>query len=234
MLPSLLGDLTVPLDDHSDHLLLDRTDVHNLDLAVFKTEYKVTSPRRVPRCPRQWILSTFVWGTLIENSCDILNGEYYKLLTSLDCFLPALDCCAPILIRSDVLLKQFVTFECLLILTEISKNLVFALNLGPYSLRQFNLSSRIKSFSNKVLDCFRLDFLSNLHCLKSDIEITSWSGVINNWLLAPPAPCGSRLLSPVSGPRTGKYFEEGEIWDGILHAINYWNLLCFIFPLLRN
>ena len=47
MFPTFLGDTTVPLDDDSDHLLLAGVDVDNLDLAVFETEYEVSSSRYV-------------------------------------------------------------------------------------------------------------------------------------------------------------------------------------------
>ena len=51
MLPALLGDLAVPLDDDRDHLLLDWRDVHNLDLAVLEAEDEVAAidiPARYP------------------------------------------------------------------------------------------------------------------------------------------------------------------------------------------
>ena len=43
VLPSLLGDPAVPLDDDVDDLLLTGVDVHNLDLAVFEAEDKVST-----------------------------------------------------------------------------------------------------------------------------------------------------------------------------------------------
>ena len=43
MLPALLGDPAVPLDDDVDDLLLAGADVHNLDLAVFEAEDEVST-----------------------------------------------------------------------------------------------------------------------------------------------------------------------------------------------
>ena len=51
MLPALLGNPAVPLDDDVDDLLLAGADVHNLYLAVFEAEDEISTigiPRRVP------------------------------------------------------------------------------------------------------------------------------------------------------------------------------------------
>ena len=51
VLPTLLGDPAVPLDDDVDDLLLAGADVDNLDLAVFEAKDKISTidiPRRSP------------------------------------------------------------------------------------------------------------------------------------------------------------------------------------------
>ena len=49
VLPTLLRDPAVPLDDDVDDLLLTGGDVHNLDLAVFEAEDEV-STTDIPAC----------------------------------------------------------------------------------------------------------------------------------------------------------------------------------------
>ena len=82
MLPTLFGDLAMSLDDDSDHLLLDRGDVHNLDLAIFETKYEVTSPRWVSPSG-QWILFIFVWGAL----SSIIYESILRIFKTKHCIL---------------------------------------------------------------------------------------------------------------------------------------------------